>query len=105
MMQAQADLHNVDSPPLFLVKNNLHQLNNDLNAMVRFEGLFWKADEVHEGTARSTLIAVCGVLWYVDGSHSTLAEQNCEASWLVHWLPILTSYSYAPPPSILGTDL
>ena len=29
MVQAQVDIHNVDSPPLLLVKNNLDQLNND----------------------------------------------------------------------------
>ncbi len=33
---------------------------------------------MHGGTARSALNALSGVLWYVDGSHSTLAERNCE---------------------------
>lgn len=78
MMQAQADLDNVGSSPMLLVKNKLDQLNNNLNAMVRSEGLFWKADEVHGGTAKNTLHALSDALWYVDGSHSTFVERNCE---------------------------
>ena len=52
--------------------------NNDVLSLIESIELQWKADEVHDGTVTKVIQALRDVLWYIDGSHATLAEQSCE---------------------------
>ena len=72
LVQSQAEHNSVNFPPLLIVKNN------DIRSLIQSKELCWKADEVHGGTARKTLQALCDALWCIDGSHSTLSERSCE---------------------------
>ena len=65
LMQAGAARSNVNLPSPLIVKNKLHQLNNDLHSLFESLGLMWKADEVHGGTATKTVQVLSDVLWYI----------------------------------------
>ena len=73
LIQAEAARSNANLPSPLVVKNKLHQLNNDLRSLFESFCLVWKADEVHGETATKTLQVLCHVLWYIDGSHATLS--------------------------------
>ena len=72
LVQSQAEHNSVNFPPLLIVKNN------DIRSLIQSKELCWMADEVHGGTARKTLQALCDALWCIDRSHSTLSERSCE---------------------------
>ena len=77
LMLAQSARNTVNLPQPLVIKNKLDQLTNDLRSLFESKGFVWKADEVHGGTASKTLQVLRDVLWYIDGSHSTLHERSC----------------------------
>ena len=78
MLSAQAAMSSVQLPPPLTIRNKRDALYNDLLSLIESMELQWKADEVHDGTATKVIQALRDVLWYIDGSHVTLAERSCE---------------------------
>ena len=74
MLSAQAAMSSVQLPPPLTIRNKRDVLYNDVLSLIVSMELQWKADEVHSGTATRVIQA----LWYIDGSHATLAERSCE---------------------------
>ena len=81
MMRAQKTLTassaQLRHPPKVPERNKRDQLFNDLISMVESKGLEWKSDEVYCGSATKAVQALRDTLWYIDGSHHTLAERSC----------------------------
>ena len=78
MLSAQASLSSVQLPSPLTIRNKRDALYNDVLSLIESKELKWKADEVHGGTAARVIQALRDVLWYIDGSHATLAERSCE---------------------------
>ena len=81
MMKAQktstASSAQLRHPPKVPERNEHDQLFNDFISMVESKDLEWKSDEIHCGSATKDVQALRDTLWYVDGSHHTLAERSC----------------------------
>ena len=78
MLSVQAAMSSVQLPPPLTIRNKRDALYNDVPSLIESMELQWKADEVHDGTATKVIQALRDVLWYIDGSHATLAERSCE---------------------------
>ena len=83
MLSAQAALSSIRLLPPLTVRNKRDELYNDILSMIKSMELQWKPDEVQGGTSSRTLQALRDVLWYIDGSHATLAERSCEVPELL----------------------
>ena len=54
----------------------------DVVSLIESMEFQWKADEVHGGTATRVIQALQDVLWHIDDSHATMAEQSCQVQEL-----------------------
>ena len=77
MLNAQNKISTAKLPPKVTVFCEKYTMYNDLLLLLKTKKLFWKSEEVQNGTATLALQTLRDALWYIDGMHETLNERSC----------------------------